>query len=116
MSKESRQLIRSMLQVNPKKRITVEELLSHPWMTLGVLEPVKFDLEECKHFDVECINTMAKHYQVSSDEILNYLKEWKYDYHTATYFLLLARKKRGSTLRLSYIPAKLPVTSNNVIF
>lgn len=115
MSRESRKLIRSMLQVDPKKRITVNELLSHPWLTMGVLDPVEFKPEDNKYLDIDCINTMAKHYQISSDEMLNHLQQWKYDYHTATYFLLSTRKKRGSVLRLNYIPAKLPIKSSNVI-
>lgn len=42
LSKESRQVIKEMLQVDPRRRITVNKLLSHPWMTMGYYEPVSF--------------------------------------------------------------------------
>lgn len=111
MSKESLVLIRSMLQVDPKERITVNELLSHSWLTLGILDPVQIRTENSKSYDVECINAMAKYHQIEPDTIWNHIKKWKYDYHTATYFLLLRKKKRGSTLRLNNGIAKfsLPV-------
>lgn len=98
-----------MLQVDPKKRITVNELLSHPWLTLGILDPVKIRMENSKCYDAECINVMAKYYQVESDTVWNHIKKWKYDYHTATYFLLLGKKKRGSSLKLSSSTAKFPI-------
>lgn len=30
----------------------------------------------------------------------NHLRKWKYNYETATYLLLLAKKKRGLSLKL----------------
>lgn len=34
-------LIRAMLQIEPEKRITIEELCNHPWITSGFKNPVK---------------------------------------------------------------------------
>lgn len=31
-----------MLQIDPKKRITIQELCNHPWITAGFLNPVSF--------------------------------------------------------------------------
>lgn len=31
-----------MLQTDPKKRITIQELCNHPWVTAGFLNPVSF--------------------------------------------------------------------------
>lgn len=114
MSEESRRLIKSMLQVDPKKRITVAKLLSHPWLTLGILESVKIRMENSRRYDAECINVMAKYHQVEPDVIWSHIKKWKYDYHTATYFLLLGKKKRGSTLKLYSSMAKFPVPARFV--
>lgn len=43
LSAGSKRLIRSMLQTDPKKRITVDRLASHPWVTLGYDGPVSKD-------------------------------------------------------------------------
>lgn len=94
LTRESRQLIRAMLQVDPKKRITVNQLLSHSWLTLNILDPVQCKSEIKKKYDADCVNIVARHYKLTSDDMWTYLRKWRYDYHTATYFLLLARKKR----------------------
>lgn len=43
LSVGSKRLIKSMLQVDPKKRITVDKLVCHPWVTLGYDGPVNKD-------------------------------------------------------------------------
>jgi maternal embryonic leucine zipper kinase len=43
LSVGSKILIKSMLQVDPKKRITIDKLVCHPWVTLGYDEPVNKD-------------------------------------------------------------------------
>jgi serine/threonine protein kinase len=43
LSSGSKRLIRSMLQTDPKKRITVDKLVCHPWVTLGYDGPVNKD-------------------------------------------------------------------------
>lgn len=60
MSNESKKLIRQMLQVDPKQRISVKELLSHPWLTLGVLEPVDYLPENTNTQDKECLRILAR--------------------------------------------------------
>lgn len=103
-----------MLQVDPKKRIPVKKLLSHPWLTLGVMEPVKIRTEIYKSLDTECVSTMAKFHQVEVATMWNYLKEEKYDYHTATYFLLLGKKSRGASLKLYNSAGRFPVSDKIV--
>lgn len=101
MSQESLSLIRSMLQVDPKKRITVEQLLSHPWLTLGILDTIKIKSEDFKYFDVDCVKAIANYYQVETEMMWKIIEEWNYDYLTATYFLLMTRKKRKLPLKLN---------------
>jgi serine/threonine protein kinase len=43
LSTGSKRLVRSMLQTDPKKRITVDRLVCHPWVTLGYDGPVSKD-------------------------------------------------------------------------
>lgn len=109
MSQGSRRLIRQMLQVNPKKRITVEELLSHPWMTMGILEPVSVKSESIKGYDEDCVTLIAQYYGVSVDIMWRNLKRWKYDYNLATYLLLVAKRKRGQPLKLIHGATKIPI-------
>ncbi|KAG5891699.1 hypothetical protein JTB14_021168 [Gonioctena quinquepunctata] len=112
MSKESLRLIKSMLRVDPKKRITIQELLSHPWLTLGILEPVELRSENVKCYDAQCVELMASHNQVPKEMMWDHLKKWKYDYHTATYLLMISKKSRGSSLKLNSTAAVIPVESN----
>lgn len=96
-----------MLQVDPKKRITVQELLSHPWLTLGILDPVDYSSIDLRKYDKDCVDVMASYYEISPEMMWRHLKKLKYDYYTATYFLLLSRKKRGAVLRLISLPGQL---------
>lgn len=57
---------------------------------------------------------ILRHHGVPSDEMWKNLKKWKYDYDTATYFLLLLRKKRGLPLKLNPAAAKLPIRVKSV--
>lgn len=112
MSNSSKQLIRQMLQVDPKKRITVKELLSHPWLTMGVLNTVEYYQENSKHRDDECIEIIANYLRVSAEEVWRHLKKWKYDYNTANYLLLQLRKKKHLPLRLLPIANKVPIITS----
>ncbi|KAF7275801.1 hypothetical protein GWI33_011257 [Rhynchophorus ferrugineus] len=105
ISKESLRLIRSMLQVEPKKRIKVTELLDHPWITLGVLGSVQYRPRKTSKYDSECVQVMAKFMEMDEKLIWNELSKWKFDYSTATYLLLLNRKQKDLTLRVISIPA-----------
>ncbi|KDR18291.1 Maternal embryonic leucine zipper kinase [Zootermopsis nevadensis] len=101
LSVGSKRLIKSMLQVDPKKRITVDKLVCHPWVTLGYDGPVNKDSVYDLHVrDEECLNVMSQYYGMSSSELWLRLSSWKYDYDTATYLLLMTRKKRGLPVRL----------------
>lgn len=109
MSVESLKLIKSMLQVDPKKRTTVEELLTHPWLTLNILDPIEIKSEDFKYFDADCVKTIANYYQVETDMMWKIIKKWNYDYLTSTYFLLMTRKKRKLPLKLSSYASKVDI-------
>lgn len=103
-----------MLQVDPKKRITVKKLLSHPWITLGIYDPIEVKSEHNRRHDHDCVAAMAKYNSVTIEEMWRHLKRWRYDYHTATYLLLLQRKSKGQALKLSSAATKVPVLSKSV--
>ncbi|XP_039090784.1 maternal embryonic leucine zipper kinase isoform X4 [Hyaena hyaena] len=72
LSSSSVLLLQQMLQVDPKKRISVKNLLSHPWIMHDYNCPVEWQSKN----------------------------SWQYDHLTATYLLLLAKKARGKPVRL----------------
>lgn len=115
MSHGSRRLIKQMLQVDPKKRITVNELLSHPWLTMNVLESVRIHQQNIKKKDEECILVLSQYYSVSVEDMWRHLRKWRYDYDTATYLLLQVRKKRNSSLKLLSGALKVPLPIEQVI-
>ena len=53
-----------------------------------------------KERDSQCVNLLARHRGVAPDEMWSLLSKWKYDYNTATYFLMLNRKRRGLPVRI----------------
>nr|CAD7587067.1 unnamed protein product [Timema genevievae] len=107
LSIDTRKLIRSMLQVDPKKRISINELLCHPWLMLGYGDPVISDsLYEFQEREDECLLVMSKAYDITPDQMWRRLCRWRYDYDTATYQLLRTRKKRGAPLKLSSTTTK----------
>lgn len=109
-------MISRMLQTDPRKRITVKELLCHPWITLGVLDPVEIRSENVKQQDDECVALMAQYNGVSPDDMSRHLKKRKYDYHTATYWLLLLRKQKRLRLKLNAAAVRVPVMCKLVSF
>ncbi|XP_075344817.1 maternal embryonic leucine zipper kinase isoform X3 [Mycteria americana] len=72
LSPSSALLLNQMLQVDPKKRITVKHLLTHPWLVQGYSDAVQWQ---------------SKY-------------PWKYDQMSATYLLLQSKKARGKRVRL----------------
>ncbi|XP_071506257.1 maternal embryonic leucine zipper kinase-like [Diadema antillarum] len=101
LSSETKDLLRLMLQVNPQKRIKMKELIDHPWVMKSFHTPVDWESKcEKNQLNVDCVTEMAMHYGKSKKEVTSQLKQWRYDQLTATYFILLANKYRGKTVRL----------------
>ena len=49
LSSGSLQLLHAMLQTDPKRRITVQELLTHPWLLEGYEKPVRWQSRYSRH-------------------------------------------------------------------
>ncbi|CAL7934142.1 unnamed protein product [Xylocopa violacea] len=102
LSSSSKRLIRAMLQVDPKKRITIQELCNHHWITAGFLNPVTFVHKTNFEKDDDVLSTMSAICGEHASDIWKKLvKSDRTDYKTATYLLLLDRKLRGLSLRIS---------------
>lgn len=105
-------LLNQMMQVEPKRRVTVRQLLDHPWMTAGYGSPVEWHSKQpLGHIDEDCITEMAVSMKRSRQSTTQLVNEWKYDQTTAIYLLLLSKKQRGRPIRLRPQPPVFDVTS-----
>ncbi|CAH1794040.1 unnamed protein product, partial [Owenia fusiformis] len=102
LSKESIQILDALLQVDPKRRITVQQLLTHPWLLKQENIPVDYSskYKTFEHLDEDCVTELAVHYGQTKKEMKEQLSEWKYNYLTATYLLLLNKKTCNKPIRL----------------
>uniref|UniRef100_A0A3Q2Z912 Maternal embryonic leucine zipper kinase n=1 Tax=Kryptolebias marmoratus TaxID=37003 RepID=A0A3Q2Z912_KRYMA len=99
-------LLNQMMQVDPKRRLTVRHLLDHPWVTKDYNSPVEWHSRQpLDHLDEDCVTEMAVNMKRSRESTTTLVKEWKYDQTTATYLLLLSKKQRGKPVRLRPEPA-----------
>ncbi|CAL8331666.1 unnamed protein product [Merluccius merluccius] len=94
-------LLNQMMQVEPKRRLTVRHLLDHPWVLKDYNSPVEWHSKQpLGHIDEDCITEMAVGLKRSRESTTRLVKEWRYDQTTAIYLLLLAKKRRGRPVRL----------------
>ncbi|XP_070773645.1 maternal embryonic leucine zipper kinase [Enoplosus armatus] len=94
-------LLNQMMQVDPKRRLTVRQLLDHPWVTKDYNSPVEWrSRQPLGHIDEDCITEMAVNMKRSRQSTTALVKEWRYDQTTVTYLLLLSKKQRGKPVRL----------------
>ncbi|XP_032942368.1 maternal embryonic leucine zipper kinase [Catharus ustulatus] len=101
LSPSSTLLLDQMLQVDPKKRITVQHLLSHPWLMQGFSDAVQWQSKyPLGQLDEDCVTELSVFHEQSRETILQLITEWKYDHMSATYLLLLSKKARGKRVRL----------------
>ncbi|KAM4638952.1 maternal embryonic leucine zipper kinase isoform 5-T8 [Amazona ochrocephala] len=101
LSPSSTLLLNQMLQVDPKKRITVKHLLSHPWLMRGYSDAVQWQSKyPLGHLDEDCVTELSVFHKQSRESILELISEWKYDQMSATYLLLQSKKARGKHISL----------------
>ena len=107
-------ILSEMMQTHPKKRITIKELLCHPWVcqTYGVPVPWQSIHRDGTDPDSDCIAEMSLRYSISKELMLEQIKQWKFDHQTAVYLLLVKMKQNGKTPRLKMIaPLASPIVS-----
>ncbi|XP_034872190.1 maternal embryonic leucine zipper kinase [Mirounga leonina] len=101
LSSSSILLLQQMLQVDPKKRISVKNLLSHPWIMHDYNCPVEWQSKKSLiHLDEDCVTELSVHHRNNRQTMEDLISSWQYDHLTATYLLLLAKKARGKPVRL----------------
>ncbi|XP_059110238.1 maternal embryonic leucine zipper kinase isoform X1 [Peromyscus eremicus] len=101
LSPSSILLLQQMLQVDPKKRISMKNLLNHPWIMQDYNCPVEWQSKTpLIHLDDDCITELSVHHRNNRQTMEDLISSWQYDHLTATYLLLLAKKSRGKPARL----------------
>ncbi|KAK7507429.1 hypothetical protein BaRGS_00001364 [Batillaria attramentaria] len=112
LSEETIDLLARMLQTDPKRRITISSILEHPWLNHGFNVPVEWASKYKRTLDDDCLTELAVHYGKSRQHMETVVSRWKYDYLTATYFLLLEKKMTGRPVRLLHRPTVSKNTPN----
>lgn len=96
LSPGSAKILSQLLQVNPKRRVTIKGLLNHEWMMKGYAAPVRWTSRIKKDKpDPDVLLEMASYYVVSVEAMNKRVMDWKYDEVTAMYFLLCKKKSKG---------------------
>ncbi|KAK4020678.1 hypothetical protein OUZ56_002633 [Daphnia magna] len=113
LSESSMEMLDQLLQVDPKRRITVAQLLHHPWVTKDCNPSYNVQWEsiyQTKELDDECVTEMAVSIGKSRKAMHAILSDWSYDYNTATYLLLWKRKQLSKSVRLMRDQQSIPGT------
>jgi len=114
LSLGSLQLIHQMLQVDAKKRITIENLLTHPWLMEGYDRPIKWQSKyHGNDIDSSIVEEMAVYKLTTVSSLTERLKRWEYDYQTATYLLMFEKKQKGSSIKLT--PGTSPLATDELV-
>uniref|UniRef100_A0A8C8RI30 non-specific serine/threonine protein kinase n=1 Tax=Pelusios castaneus TaxID=367368 RepID=A0A8C8RI30_9SAUR len=101
LSVNSTLLLHQMLQVDPKKRITVKHLLNHPWLMHNYSYAVQWQSKyPLGHLDDDCVTELSVYHKLSRQSMTQLISEWKYDQMSATYLLLQSKKAHGKPVRL----------------
>ncbi|KAJ7382168.1 hypothetical protein OS493_036601 [Desmophyllum pertusum] len=96
LSPGSAKLLSQLLQVNPKRRVTIKQLLNNEWMMKGHAAPVRWTSRIKKDKpDPDVLLELASYYDHPLDTMMKKVLEWKYDEVTAMYFLLCMKKSKG---------------------
>ncbi|KAJ7392914.1 hypothetical protein OS493_008154 [Desmophyllum pertusum] len=96
LSPGSAKLLSQLLQVNPKRRVTIKQLLNNEWMMKGYAAPVRWTSRIKKDKpDPDVLLELASYYDHPLDTMMKKVLEWKYDEVTAMYFLLCMKKSKG---------------------
>ncbi|XP_060561423.1 serine/threonine-protein kinase SIK3-like isoform X2 [Ruditapes philippinarum] len=126
MSTDCEDLIKQMLTVDCKKRITMEQIINHRWMQLGDddTEFVQMIREFNTHCDLESetdddlneavLEQMVNIHRLDREKTLESVKNSAYDHHSAIYHLMLDKIKKHPKTLLNKIHPDLLAASQNL--
>eukprot|EP00056_Hartaetosiga_gracilis_P004710 m.77549 g.77549 ORF g.77549 m.77549 type:complete len:578 (+) comp11920_c0_seq1:151-1884(+) len=122
LSDQAASLIRDLLKVNAEERITMKELLEHPWVTKGLsgsrLQYASTIMPSLL-LDEQIIDILAKYYGKPAKEIRDHLKTEPCDHVSADYDLFCTAKTKKLPIHLTensgkYCPRLVPNIENEI--
>lgn len=103
LSTDSQKLIGQLLKHNPDHRLTMKQLLSHPWLLKG-LKTKAIDhgstLGDLDELNMDVVTELAAFHAVTPNAMVDRIKSWQYDALTCNYELLNRLHAKGKPLRL----------------
>uniref|UniRef100_A0A0K0ESM8 non-specific serine/threonine protein kinase n=1 Tax=Strongyloides stercoralis TaxID=6248 RepID=A0A0K0ESM8_STRER len=101
LSMESRNVLTGLLTINPKRRISMEELIVHPWVTKNYTMSLKCSsIYKPDFVDNDIIIEMAFFHCVSPQRMISLIKDNQFDYLKSTYLILLNKKENKENITL----------------
>uniref|UniRef100_A0A2K6BSF3 Maternal embryonic leucine zipper kinase n=1 Tax=Macaca nemestrina TaxID=9545 RepID=A0A2K6BSF3_MACNE len=101
LSPSSILLLQQMLQMDPKKRISMKNLLNHPWIMQDYNYPVEWQSKNpFIHLDDDCVTELSVHHRNNRQTMEDLISLWQMGSLTATYPSALARRLGGKPVRL----------------
>ena len=96
LTSDSTSLLSELLQVDPKRRLTMQQLIYHAWIMKGYSSSVDWQTRYYfKDLDRECITEIALYFNKQIKDIVELVQQWSYDFLTATYYILVFMKMQG---------------------
>ena len=101
LSQDSINLLGDLLQTDPKRRLTMQQLVYHPWVLKGYSSNVDWQTRYYfKDLERDCLAEIALYFNKSIKDISDHISLWNYDFLTASYFLLLFMKMQGRQAKI----------------
>uniref|UniRef100_A0A914I648 non-specific serine/threonine protein kinase n=1 Tax=Globodera rostochiensis TaxID=31243 RepID=A0A914I648_GLORO len=101
LSSDTKEFLRCMLTVDPKQRATIKQILAHPWLNKSYRQQIKWQsIYNRDLVDEDVCYELALFYDCKLEEVMTRIKQWKFDYFTANYLILLQKKERKQNIEL----------------
>ncbi|XP_054706769.1 maternal embryonic leucine zipper kinase-like [Uloborus diversus] len=100
LSSESKTILFELLQVDPRRRISIENLKIHPWVMKGYEAPVDWYFTRSVKLDQNCLAELAVYHRRSMRSLEFSIQRNNFDYLHASYLLLESKKESGKSLSL----------------
>ena len=107
ISKECQDLIKKILQIDPNKRISIQEIKEHPWMNKFKFNLMKspglFINEDILPIDIQIIKEMGGNNKSKIHELIDDIIKNKLNLNTVSYYLNVNKKIKNGDKSISDI-------------
>lgn len=106
LTPECQDLLIMILNPDPQKRFTIQDITSHPWYNQiehqPPFTPAVFIGHDTVPTDDKILQTLATEYDMDPAEVVNEIQKNRFNDYTTTYYLLFKRKERAAIFRKQY--------------